>query len=827
MPNPNRRLIFACLAAAMFPGAPAWAQPAGPPPLRLDGIKPAGLRMSATERWGAYEIDLSNLTDVDRLARVVMFFEGRSEVQYARDTWVPARSTCSSRMLVGPAVSQEHANRSDIQVLLYDLTGGDERLVLPPGEERVRSRPVFFQKHEPYTVVLADDPPESPAFGQLPVPESPSDEAVHLARVLRQASSFSEFVHIVNSDSLPPTAEAFDGVDHLVVASDRIGRDPAGIRALRQWLGQGGRALVLLDRVRPETLAALLGNASDFQVVDRVALTDFRFDSVATGGWAPPPAAQRLDQPVEFVRVLLPADERTTKTVNGWPAWFVRRVGRGKVVFLALGARAWFRPRTRRDPVSPYTAYPGLPVAAEPLSAVATELCVPDDDLFRGASLRPLLTEEIGYAVVGRGTVALVFGAALLAATAVGFALRRLRRRELLGWLGPAAALAAAAVLAALGESSRRAAPPTVAVAQIIDAVPSADESPVRGQIAIYQPDSGPLELGSTQGVLLKPDMTGVEDQSRRFRMTDLDAWRWDNLSLAAGVHFASFHGTTPTGGPITAVAHFGPQGVEGRLQAGLFRGLSDPVLAARDGRNLSVRLDADGGFRAGGPDVLPAGEFLAGAVLSDRQQRRRNVYREFLERPIAPFSERRNTLLMWADPVEMTPLSTGRRVGSALLVVPLEFERSRPGARVVVPGPFIPYRQVLDAGLARPTLEATHSADMNLRFQLPAAALPLHVERARLSARINAPSRRVTVSVQSDGGPVELFHADSPLDPIHVDVADPRLLQLDGGGGMHVNLSLSDPTRKPEEDGDWQGDEKWAIEFLEVEITGTTTRGE
>ena len=473
--------------------------------------------------------------------------------------------------------------------MLYDLTGGDERLVLPPGEERVRSRPVFFQKHEPYTVVLADDPPESPAFGQLPVPESPSDEAVHLARLLRQASSFSEFVHIVSSDSLPPTAEAFDGVDHLVVASDRIGRDPAGIRALRQWLGQGGRALVLLDRVRPETLAALLGNASDFQVVDRVALTDFRFDSVATGGRAPPLAAQRLDQPVEFVRVLLPADERPTKTVNGWPAWFVRRVGRGKVVFLRAG---------RAGLVSTAdAARPGL--AVHQLSWVASRGRTPErgGDGTVCAGRRPLPRRLAPAAADGGDRL---WGGqpwnrgAGLRRRAAGRDGRRIclaaaAPRELLGWLGPAAALAAAAVLAALGESSRRAAPPTVAVAQIIDAVPSADESPVRGQIAIYQPDSGPLELGSTQGVLLKPDMTGVEDQSRRFRMTDVDAWRWDNLSLAAGVHFASFHGTTPTGGPITAVAHFGPQGVEGRLQAGLFRGLSDPVLAGA-GRPQLVR---------------------------------------------------------------------------------------------------------------------------------------------------------------------------------------------------------------------------------------------
>ena len=43
----------------------------------------------------------------------------------------------------------------------------------------------------------------------------------------------------------------------------------------------------------------------------------------------------------------------------------------------------------------------------------------------------------------------------------------------------------------------------------------------------------------------------------------------------------------------------------------------------------------------------------------------------------------------------------------------------------------------------------------------------------------------------------------------------------------MHVNLSLSDLTRKPKGGGNWQGDEKWTIEFLEVEITGTAPRGE
>ena len=71
----------------------------------------------------------------------------------------------------------------------------------------------------------------------------------------------------------PPLPEAFDGIDHLVLASNRLADDPVGVRAVRQWLMRGGRLWVLLDRVDPDVLAPLLGDALDFQVVDRVSLT--------------------------------------------------------------------------------------------------------------------------------------------------------------------------------------------------------------------------------------------------------------------------------------------------------------------------------------------------------------------------------------------------------------------------------------------------------------------------------------------------------------------------------------------------------------------------
>jgi hypothetical protein len=816
-PLPARPALSRLLVAALglvFLCPPASAQDRAPATLRLDGVGPAGVRDSATDSWQTFEFDLTNLTDAERAARVVLLFEGRPGEQYARDVWVPARSTVRSWMLVGPAVAQ-HAAASDIEVLLYDRTDGTDRLVLPPEQERVRSRPVFYKPRVPYTAVLLDDdPPEEDAAGRLPWPDSASTEALRLVRTFRQAGNPAESVRVVRAGALPPVAEAFDPIDQFVLASERIRDDPAGLRALRQWLERGGRVWVMLDRVGPEAVAALLGDAPDFRVVDRVGLTDFRVETRPGGRFTPPPLAERHERPVDFVRVLLPPGERAPHTVNGWPAWFTRPVGRGKVVFTALGPRAWYRDRKPpADPPSPDPTDPSLPVAADPLGDLAAELRPPEEDPIPADAFRPMLAEEIGYSVVGRGAVALVFGASLLAALAAGLVLRRARRRELLGWLGPTAALGAAAAFVGLGEWSRQASPATVAVAEVVDAVPGADEAPVRGLLAVYRPDSGPVEIGSGQGGRIELDLAGVEGQTPRLRVTDLDAWQWDNLSLPAGVHFGAFHYTAPTGGPVAAVAHFGPEGVEGRLTAGAFRGLGDAVLATPEGRNLAVRLDGDGAFRAGEADALPAGQYLAAAVLSDRQQRRQEAYREHRRRS-AGRAEGRSVLLAWADPLDLrlTPAPAARTVGGALLAVPLRWERPAPGERVTVPGPFVACRRLFEAGPTLPTREGGEAADMHLRFQLPAEALPLRVERAVLLARINAPSRRVAVSGRSDGGAVELLRVESPLDPLRVEIADERLLRLDDQGGLHVNLSVGD---------DLRGGGKWTIEYLELEVGG------
>jgi hypothetical protein len=433
--------------------------------------------------------------------------------------------------------------------------------------------------------------------------------------------------------------------------------------------------------------------------------------------------------------------------------------------------------------------------------------------------------------------VALVFGGFLAGALALGFALRRSSRPELLGWLGPAAALGAAAAFVALGESSRRAAAPTVAVAQVVEGVAGVPEAAAHGLLAVYRPDSGAAEVGATRGGLFELDMAGLEGRNRRLILTDTDAWHWENLALPAGVRLAPFRATLRTGEPVAAVARFGPDGLEGRVAAGPFRNLGDALLSTPGGRALAARLGPDGAFRAGPEDALPRGQFLAGAVLNDRQQRRQELYRELLRlRPaLAPPERRtelvsradplegRTALLAWADPVDLgfTLAPEARLAGNALLVLPVRFERPAPGTRVTIPGPLVLCQRVLETGLVWPTPVSTQGADMHLRFQLPRAALPLQVERARLLAQVAAPSRRFTVSGRADGGLVELLRVESPLDPVRVEIDQERLLRLDAEGGLHLNLSLSSIPGGGRGAAEAPRDDKWAVEYLELEVSG------
>jgi len=83
------------------------AQDSKTQPLHLEGITLNGLHSFLTESWVTVELTVTNPNAEGREGRVVVFYAGRPDAQYARDIWVPGRSTMSTWMLVGPAPEKE------------------------------------------------------------------------------------------------------------------------------------------------------------------------------------------------------------------------------------------------------------------------------------------------------------------------------------------------------------------------------------------------------------------------------------------------------------------------------------------------------------------------------------------------------------------------------------------------------------------------------------------------------------------------------------------------------------------------------------------------
>ena len=172
-------------------------------------------------------------------------------------------------------------------------------------------------------------------------------------------------------------------------------------------------------------------------------------------------------------------------------------------------------------------------------------------------------------------------------------------------------------------------------------------------------------ELGAEHGGEVDLDQSGLEGQTRKRIQTDIDAWHWEDLAFPAGVRMGPFHSTITA--RASAVGRFGSGGLEGRLDVGTFQNPADAVLLTRSGSVLATHLNPDGTFAVGPESDLPADQYLPGSVLTDRQQRRQNVYRKLMAHPRPPHLNGHDRLLVWAETSEV-PFASGDPAASSAL---------------------------------------------------------------------------------------------------------------------------------------------------------------
>ncbi|HEV8061693.1 MAG TPA: hypothetical protein VGP68_17585, partial [Gemmataceae bacterium] len=449
-------------------------------------------------------------------------------------------------------------------------------------------------------------------------------------------------------------------------------------------------------------------------------------------------------------------------------------------------------------------------------------LLQPERSLFTTDDLRSEVTSQIGYQVASRTTVLIVFGLLFIGLTLAALAFGRRGSLEHMGWFGPTLAIGATAAFFWLGERSRSAVPPTVVVAQIVDAEPGTGDAQASGLIGLYEPElEASATIGAQDGGQLDLDVSGLEGSVHRRVQTDLNRWHWENLQLPTGVRLAPFKYTIPIREPIGATVHFGPAGMEGHVNSGPFHPLEDILLAAPGRHALPVNVSANGSIRSAGADSLQSGQVMTSGLLSDRQRARQILYDKLFTEPQSRYLASRSVLLAWAEPLDMhfKLVDNARTTGSALLAIPLQFERTPPNTSVVVPATFIECLKVSgDGRLALPATEARFPANTKLRFQIPASVRPMTIERARLAVKLQTPLREVVISGIAGGAIVPLRHVTSPIGIEQIEITDPAMLQMDSRGALYVNIEVGDVRSDVERD-------LWRLEWATLEVHGRTQK--
>jgi hypothetical protein len=305
-------------------------------------VSPGNLAVYRPEKWGHVTLHLQNPSDQPLELLTTTFFEHEPTLQYGRRVWVPPRSQMH---VWQPLRLPREGGGSSLNLRTLVMEAGQSREVLLRSDIGFRQLDSTVRIMDDAVTGVVEAPIPLPAEGTL-FPEEDTDAVSQLIATARLEAQLTKRVAELLEQSLPASEEAYQALDHLVLADNRVADDAAALAAIRRWLFGGGRLWVMLDKVEPRMLDRLLGDEFVGEVVDRVGLTTVRISDPQDRPQLR--SVQEHERPIEFVRVAV-SNVEVAYTVDGWPAAFWKTCGEGRLLVSTLGARGWMRPRVAAD----------------------------------------------------------------------------------------------------------------------------------------------------------------------------------------------------------------------------------------------------------------------------------------------------------------------------------------------------------------------------------------------------------------------------------------------------------------------------------------------
>lgn len=781
----------------------------------------AGIAAYPDGRWAITAVIVGNPSTKPIEVEATAYFRAAPQQQYSRRLWIPPRAVRRTGipMLVPRLTDGSH--RRETVVIVRDLATGE---VVRNSLGRRENTLPLSKPIDPFISTVLLDSLLPPGPSKLP---TDGDVMQAMRFALRKKV---QLTHVPTID-FPQSYLEFEALNQIAISNDAIQRDAAAAAGLREWIRLGGEAWLMLDLIEEATAAAIWNGNLPFETIDNVTLTAFELSKYDVLGNR---SSRHIDveEPIDFVRVIVDPGVEVTHFIDDWPASFVVPFGEGRILVTTLGAAAWVmspldykRPNQGRRQTGPVVDPPYFP--HDELVSLGAELNVlRSKPAVTSIDFQSYLQERIGYEVVPWQSVAIVLSAFVVSLLAVGLVLYRFERMGYMLGIAPAAVAITTAALLALGESSDREVPETVGAIQWIKVFPGSREAVIDGELAFFNPSRSKFKVGADGG-MFRLDMSGQAGVKRTMRWSSNARWEWDDLTIPKGLRFATWRRPIHYDKPPVAHAEFGDFSFAGQLRHSPWETLEDAILLFPNRRPVAVNFEDDGSFTIDAEVSLGREQFVQGTLLSDEQGRRQRLLKEMHARRLESGFPSRPMLLAWSDvaPEGIIANEDARHFHTSLISLPIEFHRPEPGTSVelgpsflrlaVVHSPFGDGVSPVYRAASDEWVDLTVPANAWLRFQMPPELLPFTVESATVNVELNVPSRTVNFRSVHEGTAIELREESSPSGSYSFDLQPGTDFEVDEQGGILFNIQISpadtDDDRKPQ----------WKINDARMSVVG------
>ena len=532
---------------------------------------------------------------------------------------------------------------------------------------------------------LAMQPPDPP-MPEWYWPHNDVTIAYEFVVAARADSSHSRRTLTIDHFNLPTLTADWQGLDEIVINSDRIFQDAAVIESMNRWIASGGRAWVMLDQIDPANLRRILSDGMTCEMLDDIDLNRFVVETTSFSKLKEEDRTVVNEKPMRLRRVVQSGGE-VTLTIDKYPIAIWYRVGKGLVLVTTLAPEGWLEPRTSQRKAGPeYQTDLQMRMWAASMADRMHEP-QPVTSPIEAAEVQYAL-QQIGNPVLNRSyvlTIIIGFCGLLCAVAGICWLTNHMLR---LAWLVPLVSIAASAPLLIASIFQRRDIPDTSAHLQLIEVQPGSQTIQAMQWTASYMSHAHQDKLLGDGDATVAWPSTSEQLDLRRWTWLDHGQWELSSSGWPSGIWQLKSRYALPKAN-LEVLAHIDEQGLRMQLPTDLQHSLADAVVQVYPGNPIACGpLERNKSIRVPERHLSRADTWLTESLMDDEQRRREQVYRQLHAVDSQPGFPSYPAVMGWTElwpaPVAWSQQRAER--GAALVVLPLKIFPTPSGQRVHVP---------------------------------------------------------------------------------------------------------------------------------------------